>query len=160
VVPLVGYDASWPVRFHAIATELEAALVHGVVDIAHVGSTSVPGLPGRPIIDVLVGLIHPEPTVAQVDALVALGYRRPRRRARGPYVTAGSPRTTTVHFTEWGSARWWRLIDFRDFLRADSHACRRYAELKMAASSSAGAGYPTAKGRFVEEILRRSAHRL
>jgi GrpB-like predicted nucleotidyltransferase (UPF0157 family) len=137
------------------ATALERALGDGVVAVEHVGSTAVPGLPGRPILDLLVGLVACEPTGVQLEALRQLGYRPPRRRVGRLYVTRGTPRAVTVHFAQWGSARWWRLIEFRDMLRRDPDARRRYAELKASHRDLGPARYAAAKRRFVEaELLR------
>ena len=128
-----------------------------VVAIEHVGSTSVPELAGRPILDVLVGLRGPEPTAEQLAALGRLGYRPPRRRGSRLYVTRGTPRTVTVHFAEWGGPRWRRLVDFRDALRADPDAARRYAELKRSLAGASPAAYAEGKRRFVERELQRRA---
>jgi GrpB-like predicted nucleotidyltransferase (UPF0157 family) len=137
------------------ATALERALGDGVVAVEHVGSTAVPGLPGRPILDLLVGLVAREPSGVQLEALRQLGYRPPRRRVGRLYVTRGTPRAVTVHFAQWGSARWWRLIEFRDMLRRDQDARRRYAELKASHDDLGPARYAAAKRRFVEaELLR------
>jgi len=134
---------------------IRRALGEGVIAIEHVGSTSVPGMPGRPILDILVGLVGPEPTRAQFTALVQLGYGRPRRRAGRIYVRRGTPRIVTAHLAQWGGQRWWRLVDFRDHLLADTRAADRYAELKRTLAGGHHAQYADAKRRFVESELRR-----
>jgi GrpB-like predicted nucleotidyltransferase (UPF0157 family) len=143
------------VSYQQEAAALERALGDGVVAIEHVGSTAVDGLPGRSILDLMVGLVTSEPSADQLDALRRLGYRPPRRRTRRLYVARGTPRAVTVHFAQWGSARWWRLIEFRDTLREDPDARRRYTELKASLSESGPARYAEAKRRFVEaELIR------
>jgi GrpB-like predicted nucleotidyltransferase (UPF0157 family) len=137
------------------AAALERALGDGVVGIEHVGSTSVPGLAGRPILDLLVGLPGMEPTKAQLEALRRLGYGPPIRRTGRMHVKRGRPRSVTVHFAQWGGARWFRLIDIRDTLRDDPGLARRYAEVKASAAGSGTAAYAEAKRRFIEAQLRR-----
>ena len=148
----------WAGRLERESRRLLRALgADRVVAIEHVGSTSVPDIAGRPILDVLVGLRGPEPTVEQLAALARVGYRAPRRRASRLYVSRGTPRRVTVHFAEWGSPRWRRLIDFRDVLRADPDAARRYAELKRSLTGASPAAYAEGKRRFVERELQREA---
>jgi GrpB-like predicted nucleotidyltransferase (UPF0157 family) len=147
----------WAQRFEREAAALAHALGEGVVAIEHVGATSVPGLAARPILDVLVGLPGPGPTPAQLAALERLDYRPPRRRAGRAYVCKGRPREVTVHFAQWGSPRWWRLVDFRDALRGEADARRRYEELKASLSRAGQARYAEGKRRFVESELQRIA---
>jgi len=62
-----------------------------------------------------------------------------------------------VHFAQWGSPRWWRLVDFRDALRGEADARRRYEELKASLSRAGQARYAEGKRRFVESELQRIA---
>jgi len=146
----------WGHRFRREAAAL-AGVFDGVVAIEHVGSTSVPGLAARPIVDVLVGLAGDEPTAGELQALRELGYGRARLRDGRLYVCKGRPRTVTVHFARWGSARWWRLVDFREVLRRDADARRRYAALKKRARGAGTGSYAEAKRRFIEGELKRLA---
>lgn len=152
----VGRDR-WAKRFEREAAALAHVLGDAVVAIEHVGSTSVRGLVARPILDVLVGLPGPAPTTSQLTALERLGYRPPRRRAGRAYVCRGTPREVTVHFAEWGSSRWWRLIEFREILRSDADARSRYGELKGSLSNAGQPQYAEGKRRFVEAELQRLA---
>ncbi len=123
------------------------------VAIEHVGSTSVPGLAARPIVDVLVGLRGPAPAPDRLRALQEHGYGQARRREGRLYVWRGAPRTVTVHFAQWGSPRWWRLIDFREALRSDDARRRRYAGLKARFAADGPGRYAEAKRRFIEAEL-------
>ncbi len=127
------------------------------VAIEHVGSTSVPGLAARPIVDVLVGLRGPAPAPDRLRALKELGYRQVRPRKGRLYVCKGTPRTVTVHFAQWGSARWWRLVDFREALRSDEDLRRRYAALKERRAPAGHGGYSEAKRLFIQAELERLA---
>ena len=107
----------WIRRFAREADVLTRVFGEEAVAIEHVGSTSVPGLAARPIVDVLVGLRGPAPAPDQLQALKKLGYKQVRLRERRLYVCRGTPRTVTVHFAPWGSPRWW-LVDFRELCGA------------------------------------------
>jgi GrpB-like predicted nucleotidyltransferase (UPF0157 family) len=144
-------------RFGREAEVLTRVFGEEAVAIEHVGSTSVPGLAARPIVDVLVGLRGRAPTPDQLRAVKELGYKQVRLREGRLHICKGTPRTVTVHFAQWGSRRWWRLVDFRDALRSDDDARRRYAELKERLAAASHGGYAETKRRFIEAELERLA---
>jgi GrpB-like predicted nucleotidyltransferase (UPF0157 family) len=74
-VVVVEYDASWPERFERERQRVADALSGLAVEIEHIGSTSVPGLAAKPIVDLLVGIRPGAPRARVVAALVALGYQ-------------------------------------------------------------------------------------
>jgi GrpB-like predicted nucleotidyltransferase (UPF0157 family) len=80
-VEVVEYDDAWPVRFTAEADQIRAALESQLRRIEHVGSTAVPGLPAKPIIDVALSV---ETSDSLVDALGKLGYEYDERRFSKP----------------------------------------------------------------------------
>ena len=147
----------WVSRFAREAEVLTRVFAEEAVAIEHVGSTSVPGLAARPIVDVLVGLRGPAPAQDQLQALKELGYKQVRLREGRLYVCKGTPRTVTVHFAQWGSPRWWRLVDFREALRSDEDTRWRYAALKERLAAASPGGYAEAKRRFIEAELERLA---
>jgi GrpB-like predicted nucleotidyltransferase (UPF0157 family) len=155
------YDPRWPERFTAEAARIARALGGAAVGIEHVGGTAVPGLAGKPVIDVLLGLRTPDLSVAQVEALRALGYRRLRVRQTGRmYLSKGSPRTHTLHVVEWGGEAWNAGLRFRDLLRANLDEARHYSALKRTLAIQAGknrALYFDGKSRFIEQALARAA---
>ncbi|MGB6005658.1 MAG: GrpB family protein, partial [Ornithinimicrobium sp.] len=74
-VAVVPYQSAWPVQASQVIVELEAALVGvGVESIEHVGSTSVPGLAAKPVLDIDV-IVTREHIGAAIDALTEIGYR-------------------------------------------------------------------------------------
>ncbi|MBA2609510.1 MAG: GrpB family protein [Actinobacteria bacterium] len=73
-VDVVTYDPSWPERFVAAERELRAALAFWVIDIEHIGSTAVPGLPAKPVIDIQVGVRSLGDSADIVVAVESLGY--------------------------------------------------------------------------------------
>jgi GrpB-like predicted nucleotidyltransferase (UPF0157 family) len=136
-VVLVESDPRWPAMFEEEAARIRAAAGSTSLALEHVGSTSVPGLAAKPIIDVLGG-VH---TLADADALapriVAIGYEYvrkyedelPRRRYFVRRDAAGV-RTHHLHVVEIGSWFWTQHLAFRDHLRRDADAAARYAALK------------------------------
>lgn len=81
---IVDYDPSWPVRFEVHAAELRAALGSALLSIEHVGSTSIPGLAAKPVIDIACAIADPLDEPSYVPDVEALGYelraRLPERR--------------------------------------------------------------------------------
>lgn len=150
LVELAEPDPSWPRLFEEHRDRVLAALDGAEVD--HVGSTSVPGLAAKPIIDVQVVVADLE---AAVEQLVAAGYVL-RVREEGHRVLKGEP-PANVHLYEPGDPEIEAHLRFRDLLRTDPEARRRYEELKR---SLAGRVWPDmnhyaeAKGPLIRELLR------
>jgi GrpB-like predicted nucleotidyltransferase (UPF0157 family) len=147
----------WVSRFRREAQALARVFEEDAIAIEHVGSTSVPGLVARPIVDILVGLRGSAPVPEQLETLKKLGYERVRRREGRLYICKGTPRAVTVHFAQWGSPRWCRMIDFRRVLRSDAAARERYAVLKNRLGDASQGSYAEAKRRFVQAELERLA---
>lgn len=144
MVTIVDYDERWPQEFARLATELRNALGDLAPRIDHIGSTSVPGLAAKDLIDIQV-------TVAQLDgavtnALAAIGYtehtgitadHRPPR-ATGPdsdwekrlFAPPAGQRPTNLHVRIAGRANQRYALLFRDYLRDHPAAADAYAELK------------------------------
>jgi GrpB-like predicted nucleotidyltransferase (UPF0157 family)/RimJ/RimL family protein N-acetyltransferase len=166
VAPLevVAYDPTWPLRFEEERARIAGALVARAAAIEHIGSTAVPGLAAKPVIDILVGLRSPPLDEAGVRALESLGYDYrgefgiPGRQ----FFRQGEPRSHHVHAVALGGELWAVLLAFRDRLRDHPEEAARYASLKRElASRYAGerGSYTEAKGPFIEEILQRTARR-
>lgn len=159
------YEPLWPERFEAIARELRAAFPEA--DIEHYGSTSVPGLGGRPILDVQIAL----PSIAGRDgyepALKRLGYEPfvPPDMATlaedGMIVFVPRNGTNAVHIAvcRRGGFHHRRQLAVRDYLRANQSEANAYAEVKKrAAATAAGVRevYAKAKGEFVLALQERA----
>src|SRR5262249_26292743 len=123
---------AWDELFAAEAALVREALGPRAVAVEHVGSTAVPGLGGKPVVDLLVGLASAL-TSADKHALKCVGYRYLRARRDGRLVfRKGAPRGFSLHVTEHGSERWRDVIGFRDYLRAHRDAAEEYRELTLA----------------------------
>lgn len=129
---IVDYNADWPIQYEQEKIRILDALGDTVMDIQHIGSTSVPGLAAKPIIDILLGLKQVPPSQAEISGLEALGYLYcgefgiPGRH----YFRRGMPRTHQIHSVLVDSDFWKSHILFRDFLRAHPDAAQQYEALK------------------------------
>ncbi len=153
-------DPAWPGLFEAESERLEKALAPSLDGgIHHVGSTSVPGLAAKPVIDMLAGVRDLEEARAAFEPLAALGYRHREHRpeAHAFFKPDGSRWGAShhVHLTEPGSAVWCERLAFRDALRADPALRREYEELKR--SLAAGGAYDARRKRpLVQRVLAES----
>jgi GrpB-like predicted nucleotidyltransferase (UPF0157 family) len=157
-IVLVPYDPSWPARFDSERDRIRAALGDACLGVEHVGSTSVEGLPAKPIIDILVAVADVEVESDYVPPLESAGYvvrvRQPgRRMLRTPALDVH------VHVCSGGSPQELDLLAFRDRLRASPHDRALYASVKQ---DLARRDWPTmnhyaaAKTDVIRRILRRA----
>ena len=162
IVTVVDYDPEWPARFGEERVRLAEAFGDDAVLIEHIGSTSVPGLAAKPIIDVVVAARHLPLPVERVTAMEALGYEhlgeygivgRVYFRRRSP-----RPRTHHVHVYLAGSDRIDDHLLLRDHLRAHPAEAARYAELKrkLAGQQLDPAAFQSGKSGFIAEMLERA----
>ena len=133
---IVEYDDAWADRFEEEAARLREALGDQVVRIEHVGSTSVPGLAAKPIVDIQLSLRSLAPREAYVPALNALGYRCVLDPISPDHEFASrdvdGARSFHLHLTTPGSDWERRHLAFRDWLRAHPEDADAYAALKRA----------------------------
>ncbi|MEV0622999.1 GrpB family protein [Nonomuraea sp. NPDC050404] len=160
MITVVEYDPAWPDRFEALRTEYARALhLAGVpvVSIEHVGSTSVPGLAAKPVIDCDIVVAEPD-VEAAANVLVGLGFSPlgelgiPQRWAfKEPARLTG---TNTYVIVE-GSLSLRNHLGVRDILRADPELRERYAEVKRRVGATAAnrEDYGRGKNAMVQAIL-------
>jgi len=168
-IRIVDYDAQWPVKFEEEKTQIVEALGDLVADVQHVGSTSVPGLAAKPIIDIMVAIKGESGMVRSITPLVKIGYvclgefgipgrnyyRRNAEVAGLGLSHGGIARTHHLHTFPAGHAEWDRHIQFRDYLRSHPDAARDYETLKRDLASQFPAdmdGYTDAKTEFIKAI--------
>jgi GrpB-like predicted nucleotidyltransferase (UPF0157 family) len=157
-IVIAGYDPAWPVRFEAERARILGAIDPAARRIEHIGSTAVPGLAAKPIVDILVAVEDPDDEAAFVPALEAAGYvlrvREPEHRMlRTPQLD--------VHVHVWrdGSSQVGRHLAFRDRLRASAEDRAAYERLKRSLAQREWDDmndYAAAKGALIEEIMRRA----
>ena len=160
------YDPNWPALFAQERTRIAHALGAFALTIEHVGSTAVPGLPSKPIIDLLVGVPSLEEAAQRcIKPLEALSYIYMPEYA--PWIPGElffrkgppGPWTHHLHMMEPSHPRWEARLVFRDYLRAHGEAARAYAEIKRALAASSQddiEAYRTGKDAFVEAITAKA----
>jgi GrpB-like predicted nucleotidyltransferase (UPF0157 family) len=138
-IEIVDYDASWPRLFEQERALLEQALpADQVLAIEHAGSTAIPGLAAKPIIDIFMAVPSIEAARAMLVAPIeAIGYvywaENPDKtrmffvKGMPPY---GQRRTHHIHIVEPQSEHWRRVLSFRDYLRGHADEAQRYQQLK------------------------------
>ena len=158
-IEIAPYDVEWTHLFSRLGKELRAALGDTALRIDHIGSTAIPGLDAKPIIDVQI-------SVASLDALpafqvpienVGFVYRADNPdRSKRYFREAPGERRTHIHVCRAGSWREQFALLFRDYMRAHPEDARRYAELKHTLSDQFGEdrqGYTEAKAPFIWQIM-------
>ena len=161
-VELVDHDPSWAELFEQEAAKVAPIFDGAAIGIEHVGSTSVPDLCAKPIVDVLVGLRQLELSEEQIAAMEKLGYLYlGEHGVPGRLFFRKDPRTHHVHVVEHGGEHWERQLIFRDALRADAEERKRYDEFKrrLAAEGHPREVYTELKTPFIREVEARARAR-
>jgi GrpB-like predicted nucleotidyltransferase (UPF0157 family) len=161
-VELVEHDPSWAEVYEQEAARLRPIFDGRLVGIEHIGSTSVPGLCAKPIVDVLIGLRELELTGEQIAAMGDLGYHfLGEHGLPGRLFFRKRPRTHHVHVVEHGGEHWERQLTFRDALRADEEERKRYDAYKrrLAAEGHPREVYTELKTPFIREVEARARAR-
>ena len=131
---VVPYDPEWPRRFEEERVLLERALAPWLEGgIHHIGSTAIPGIAAKPMIDMMAGVRDLEEARAAFEPLFKLGYVETPHRPRTHHFSkpAGGPHTHQLHLTEPGSDLWIERLAFRDALRGDPELVAEYQALKL-----------------------------
>lgn len=164
-VVVSSYCSAWPEVFGGVRDELAGVFAPLEVGIEHIGSTAVPGLAAKPVIDVLVGAASLADIEERIGGLAAAGYSYvskyeaalPLRRY---FVKASADGLRIhVHGVEKGARLWREHRAFRDALRADEELRLRYQELKLRLAREFAedkAAYTEAKAPFIEAAVRRA----
>jgi GrpB-like predicted nucleotidyltransferase (UPF0157 family) len=163
-VVLVLYEEAWPSLFEDERAHIEDAVGPWMEEIEHIGSTAVPGLAAKPIIDIMVGVRSLEDTPALVACLETIGYEYvPELEQQMPFrryfrKLTGGRRTHQIHLVERSDAAFWnRHVLFRDYLRAHPKVAERYTRLKYEVSDrfrEDRVAYTDAKTDFIAEVIR------
>lgn len=157
-IKVVAYEQEWPAQFESWRELITEALKDAALRIDHVGSTSVPGLAAKPIVDVQVSVADMSDEEDYVPKLERLGVQLRSRddlhRFFRPF--ADRPRDVHVHVCPAGSEWEREHLLFRDYLRAHPAACGIYADAKREASrvwADDGWAYTDAKSEVILNIL-------
>jgi GrpB-like predicted nucleotidyltransferase (UPF0157 family) len=169
---IARYDSAWPARFEQEATRLREALGAAALRIEHVGSTSVPELDAKPIIDIQVSVAPARlvPLDPWIELLEPLDYHHLPLPSPPPdeypffHRPNRWPTTHHLHLCEFGGPQEKRHLAFRDWLRGHPEDRRAYAALKHELAAPldetdrfAVFGYTKAKSAFIEALVERAS---
>lgn len=162
-VIIVEYDPRWQTLFAEEAARIKEALDKNIIAIEHIGSTAVPGLAAKPIIDLMVGvhsLVDGQSAISPLESLGYVYWREnpdPRRmffvKGMPPY---GKQRTHHVHIVEANGEFWQRLL-FRDYLRTHREEAQRYEALKRELAArfrSDRQSYTDGKSEYIQAVIQ------
>lgn len=162
-VYVVPYDPKWPSHFTLERSRVETVLGYWAQAIEHVGSTAVPGLDAKPVIDLMVGVRDVRNADRCIRPLEGIGYSywtenpNPDRALFVKFVDAGrTSRTHNLHVVENSGDLWNDRLVFRDCLRAHPETAREYAQLKYDLADrfrNDREAYTEAKTGFVSTVV-------
>ena len=159
MIVLVPYRQEWPETFRLHRERIAEALGAGALGIDHIGSTAVPGLDAKPVVDMLVVVTDSADEDSYLPAMEDCGYvlrvREPEFEEHRMFRTP--ERDVHVHVLSERSPEIERYLRFRDALRATPFLRARYQELKRSLASQGPQdmnGYARAKSEFVDAIIR------
>jgi len=160
-VLIADYDATWPAQYEVQAGRVRLALGDRVLCLEHIGSTSVPGLPAKPVIDMLLVVADAADDQAYVPDLEAAGYPLAISES-GPdphRVLKGTEPSVNLHVLSPDSPEIARYLGFRDHLRSSQADRELYEQAKrrlVGRSWTYMQQYADAKSEVVEAILKRA----
>ena len=158
---LTAAHDEWTALYSDEERRLQQAIGDWILEIQHVGSTSIRGVQAKPILDIAVAVTDFELAIACLPLMESLGYAYkgkygiPRRH----YFVKGEPRTHHVHMLKKDSKDWHDTILFRDYLRLNPDSAALYSRRKKELASrypGMREEYQAAKGAIVEELLERA----
>ncbi|WP_207343763.1 GrpB family protein [Arthrobacter sp. E3] len=158
LIVIVDYDFEWPSLFDALASVIEVAVGEGALSVEHIGSTSVPGLPAKPIIDILLIVEDVADENVFLGKLEAVGFEL-RVREIGHCMMRTTARDVHIHVLSAKSSAISDYLDFRDWLREDESDRHLYATTKKHLAQQPWLDmndYAEAKTEVVTQILSRA----
>jgi GrpB-like predicted nucleotidyltransferase (UPF0157 family) len=162
---IVSYDPRWALEFETERERIAQALGELACRIDHNGSTAVPGMDAKPIIDIQVSVEHLQPICAYAQRLAKLDYVHLAHvdDAVCPFFHRPKewPHTYHVHVVKHGGHEQRRTLAFRDFLREHGDVAREYVDLKKELAASVDPadplsreGYANLKSEFIDGVVR------
>ena len=163
-VEVVPYSPGWPAQFEQFAAELHEIYGDNLVELHHIGSTSVPGLSAKPVIDIIS-------VVRNLDAVDAVNAKFEEKgyQVKGELGAIcqrlfvkddeNGKRIANIHTWTEGSPQIERHLIFRDYLRAHPDVAEEYAQLKLRLAQeypTAREGYTGGKSQWVEDVIQRA----
>jgi GrpB-like predicted nucleotidyltransferase (UPF0157 family) len=164
-VTIVDYDPQWPILYEEERRSVLEVAGEKILDIEHIGSTAVPDLCSKPIVDIMAGVGGEADADECVRLVATIGYDdvTPEPETQDWYYCLGKGFHSVgyhLHLVRHGSEFWERHILFRDYLRAHPEMAREYDVLKRGLALEYGSdrlGYTEAKTSFIESVVSRAA---
>ncbi len=158
LVRLIEYSPLWAGLYREEEEHIMAAIGHLIIDLQHIGSTSIPGIKAKPILDMMAGVAQLEKALLCKAPLEVIGYDYiAQADIANDYVFGkGVARTHYLHVVEYGGAKWTNHLCFRDRLRNDPELAQAYGKLKEELSrkfSDSRAKYHDAKSKFISAVV-------
>ena len=160
MVVLVEHDPSWAQIYDEEERHVRRALAGLALDIQHCGSTAIPGIKAKPILDVVVGIARLALAQRCIGPLAGIGYAHLGDQVvpHEHFFSKGDPRTHHLHLVAWRGAGWSDKVLFRDRLLADPTLARAYETMKVMLAGrfpSDRASYTQAKAAFIAGVIDR-----
>jgi GrpB-like predicted nucleotidyltransferase (UPF0157 family) len=160
-VIIVDYDPDWPILYEKEKQQILEAVGDRTLAIEHIGSTAVPGLGAKPIIDIMAGVQNKADADERLLPLQKIGYTDVTPEPDNSewfYCLGKAPHSVGyhLHLMKFQSGHWNRHLAFRDYLRSHSDVAKKYFKLKKRLSKKYGinrVGYTNAKTAFIEKIV-------
>jgi GrpB-like predicted nucleotidyltransferase (UPF0157 family) len=148
----------WADLYQQEAKRIRTALAPQLLGLEHIGSTAIPGIKAKPILDMMAGLPRLEDALLCRELLETLGYVHAVQIVieRDVVFTRGTAWTHLLHVVEYGSRQWFCNLRFRDRLRNEPGLAEEYEHLKVCLSEEFKhnrPGYTKAKAAFIQSIV-------
>lgn len=162
-VKLFPHSAEWAKEFEKEKRILKKILGDDAIEIYHVGSTSIPGLMAKPIIDIAVGVKDEQTQIKLIPVLASFGYDiKDSIKEKGEILARKGPpelRTHYVHVEILGSSKWEEHILFKNYLIKHPEYIQKYQELKQKLAKECQGNrrlYTPQKDAFIKDVLQKA----
>jgi GrpB-like predicted nucleotidyltransferase (UPF0157 family) len=161
VLQFFPYNPIWKKLFEEEQEQIQFAIGNYILDIQHIGSTSIPGIIAKPILDTGIAVNNFEAATVCIKPLEKMGYIYngesgiPRRH----WFAKGEPTTHHIHILEIDSQNWKNHLIFRDYLRQNPKIAKQYTDLKIRLLKQFNGerdAYQNGKKPFIEEVLKQA----
>lgn len=160
-ITIFDYDPAWSERFEQEKAVIISIIGEQMIEVEHFGSTAVPGLAAKPIVDILIGLKQYPMSNNSIYLLESIGYEYLGEAGISGrlYFRKRQPFAFNLGAVEWNSRSWKENLLLRDYLRSHPDACDRYEQHKRAiidAGCSRLLEYSEQKAQVVADLLRQA----
>lgn len=161
VLQFLPYNPEWKRLFEEEKQQLQSVIGKNILDIQHIGSTSIPGIIAKPILDIGIAVHNFEQAALSIEPITRIGYtyRGEKGISKRHFFIKGNPTTHHLHMFEIESTNWKNHLIFRDYLRQNLEIVKQYAELKIQLLQKYKGdrdAYQEAKKPFIEQVLKQA----